>query len=657
MEPAAADGGSPRSMPRLLHILVCAASVTFIVALAVIVALRIRYPYELEVLEGWMVDTASQALEGRPLYGPPSLEFLSSVYNPVYFYVTAAFAWVMGVGFFAARSVSALSIAAILALLVFRLQPRDRSAGLVAAGLYAASYRFSGAWMDTARNDSLFLALLLGAFLIGRDAKSSWHGIVAGIAYALAFYTKQSALAVLAVLFAAQLFIDPRRYWVQWVAFAAITAGVFATLDWTTDGWYSYYTLDSALHFIPHPDRLYFLASARLKLLPGLLATMVLIGTLLIRRWSPLPNPGSEGRERIDAAIWSSSVFAIALVISSWAVFRQRLTAENTFMPACLGLAIGAGLAYGEFRRRDSRLESQGVNRDWQPIAYGAVAMLVLQQFAIYAYNPLWYLPRAADRAAGDQFVSRLRAMPGEVLVWAHGRLGEMAGKGRHAHEVAFMDAAGLASVPPRSEENGRRRRLVYDTIVGAVQRQQFDWIVIDQPADFWSPYYLQMETIPEPPREFSRRDTRVGQVLTRNPLVRGGRLDPADARWNFLFGTGWGPPGAAGRSLVGEDATVVVALESDRQYQLQAGVRVHCGNLTGKTTIFAWWNGKVVAVKTPAECGEDQLTATLTPGMIQPPLNRLRFSVVPEESEGGAVSLTSLNLVPGIQQPAVGSR
>ena len=54
--------------------------------------------------------------------------------------------------------------AAVFALLIFRLNRASRTAGLVAAGLYAASYRFSGAWMDIARADSLFLFLILGAF-------------------------------------------------------------------------------------------------------------------------------------------------------------------------------------------------------------------------------------------------------------------------------------------------------------------------------------------------------------------------------------------------------------------------------------------------------------------------------------------------------------
>jgi hypothetical protein len=639
-------------MPRLLHLLVCGISTVYIAMLAVIVGLRVWYPYELEWLEGWMLDSVRQVLAGRPLYGPPSLEFVASVYNPVYFYAAAAFAWVMGLGFAPARLVSVLSTFGLLALLIFRLQPQARAAGLVAAGLYAASYRFSGAWMDIARSDSLFLALLFGAFAIGRDSKSRWQDLACGIGYALAFYTKQTTLAVLGIVFVGQLMVDWKRYWLQWVTFGAVTAMVFAALDWTSDGWYSYYTLDSPLHFVRHPDQLYFITQARLKLLPGLLSLAVLVGVLLLQRWRPSWLGESDTRERVDAATWSTIFFAIALVFSSWAVFRQRGTFENVFMPACLGMAIGAGIAYGEFfKGLSGSIESAGASRDWRLVGFGAATLLILQQFTLFAYNPLLHVPKAADRTAGDQFITRLRSMPGDVLVWAHGFYGPLAGKPAHVHDVAFIDAAGLQSDPPRSENNRRRRQQVFDTVFDGVRRQVFDSIIIDRPSALWAPYYLEAATISEAPREFTGRDTRVGTVLARNPIALGGRLDPSDTRLNFLFGPGWSAPETWGRSLAGEDATIAVGLEQSGGYQLQIGLRMPCGEPAGKVTIFVWWNGKLIDQKTPAACGDNQLSRTLAPETIEPAINTLRLSLgggVQEQLRGKeTIGLISLSAVP----------
>jgi hypothetical protein len=89
-----------------------------------------------------------------------------------------------------------------------------------------------------------------------------------------------------------------------------------------------------------------------------------------------------------------------------------------------------------------------------------------------------------------------------------------------------------------------------------------------------------------------------------------------------------------------------VVALEAEPAYQLQIGVRIVCGEAAGRLTIVAWWNGRVIARKTPRECGEDQLTATVTPEMNDPELNRLRLSVVSEGSEEGAVGLRHVTFV-----------
>jgi len=132
------------------------------------------------------------------------------------------------------------------------------------------------------------------------------------------------------------------------------------------------------------------------------------------------------------------------------------------------------------FRGVTSRLAASAADRDWRLVGFGAATLLILQQFTVYAYNPLRHVPRQGDRAAGDQFISQLRAMPGNVLVWAHGQYGPMAGKGAHLHEMAFIDAAGQQSWPPRSEDHRRRRQQVTDTLEDAA-----DWMA-DCCSCFW---------------------------------------------------------------------------------------------------------------------------------------------------------------------------
>jgi hypothetical protein len=102
---------------------------------------------------------------------------------------------------------------------------------------------------------------------------------------------------------------------------------------------------------------------------------------------------------------------------------------------------------------------------------------------------------------------------------------------------------------------------------------------------------------------------------------------------------------------MLGEEATIAVGLERGGGYQLQIGLRMPCGNLTGKATVFVWWNGKVLERKTPAECGDHQLIAPLPPEAITAAVNTLRLSAVWDGAvvEQGAekIGLTSFAAVP----------
>ena len=86
------------------------------------------------------------------------------MYPPLYYYVSAVVALASGIGFFPLRLVSfaaSLGAFAIIFSLV-RRETGSRAAGILAMGLFAATFREGGSWFDTARVHSLFLLLLLG---------------------------------------------------------------------------------------------------------------------------------------------------------------------------------------------------------------------------------------------------------------------------------------------------------------------------------------------------------------------------------------------------------------------------------------------------------------------------------------------------------------
>src|SRR5262245_44459077 len=165
----------------------------------VLASLRAGYPFELEWIEGAILDTVHRALAGRTLYPAPSLEFVALNYTPLYYHVAAWAARILGPGFLALRLVSILATLATFVVLFewVRRVTASRMAGLLAVSLYAAGYRLSGAWFDVARADALYLLLLLVALaVLHLDPSRLRAGIVAGVLVVAAFFAKQTAVIV-----------------------------------------------------------------------------------------------------------------------------------------------------------------------------------------------------------------------------------------------------------------------------------------------------------------------------------------------------------------------------------------------------------------------------------------------------------------------------
>src|SRR6185295_9486540 len=107
-------------LARALSLLLAAAFLACYLAIALA---RIGYPYELEWMEGGMVEHVRRLVEGRAIYAEPSLEFVSFLYPPLYYAVCAVPSVVLGTGFLPLRLVSfgsSLGVLALMFLLVRR---------------------------------------------------------------------------------------------------------------------------------------------------------------------------------------------------------------------------------------------------------------------------------------------------------------------------------------------------------------------------------------------------------------------------------------------------------------------------------------------------------------------------------------------------------
>lgn len=150
-------------MLRALRIVLAGLAVLALGTFVVLAVLRAGHPYELEWQEGGVLAHVERLARGAPLYAAPSLDYIAFPYPPLYYAFAAGARAVLGPGFLAPRVVS-IAASLVAFFLLHRIVARRTGsafAGLCAAGLFAACYRFAGAWLDVARVDALSIALTL----------------------------------------------------------------------------------------------------------------------------------------------------------------------------------------------------------------------------------------------------------------------------------------------------------------------------------------------------------------------------------------------------------------------------------------------------------------------------------------------------------------
>jgi dolichyl-phosphate-mannose-protein mannosyltransferase len=449
---------------RLLRYAAIGASLWYLAVYLAIAALRMHYPFDLEWMEGGSVDHVVRVMHHQALYIQPQVAFIPFEYPPLYFYVSALVAQVIGIGYFPLRLVSFASSLVCLACIyhIVRTETTRPVAGLLAAGLFAATFRISGGWLDLARVDSLFLALFLLAILILRDRTSTGSHVLAGLLLSLSFLTKQTALAMAApvVLYA----IVVRRRPGLWLA-ATLTAVVgisSALLHIATNGWYTVYVWEFPFkHLWAQPVWATFWTEDMFGMLP-----IAFTCALLMVAWQ-------IQRLRKEALFWPA-VFAGMI----GAAYRSRLQTggyDNVLLPAYAVTAILVGLAAGTLVERARALDT---TRDG--LAEAAIYAACLIQMALLGYDPGAQLPRAVDRAAGDHLLTVLAAVPGDVLVPYHGYLSTAAGKPSHAHLMQVHDILKFGD---------ERSAKLADQFRTAIRHRAFDAIVLD---DTTSYYFMQ---------------------------------------------------------------------------------------------------------------------------------------------------------------------
>ncbi len=427
----------------------------YFIGLYLFVALsRIHYPFELEWMEGGMVDHIRRVLSGRLLYGPPSLEFGPVIYPPLYFYIGAAVSLWLGVGFLPLRLVSLLASLGCFGIIFqwVRKETGKVGPGLFAAGLYAATFPLSGAWFDIARVDSLFLFLLLGALYWALFADRLSLVLLSALTLTLAGLTKQTGFFMAAPLTVYFFFTRPKYCFFFMLTAAAWIGGSHLVLNQIHAGWYQYYLFE-----VPHQHEIYW-KSLRSFWRNDLLQPMGIacgFGCLYLIRIL-----FKTSRQK---AFFYWTVGAGMLTIT--ALSRAHSQAyRNVLFPAYALIAILAALGITNVT------EARSSTR-YPLLSVGALGLLAFLQMSRLLYVPTPQIPTARDRQAGARLVELIHATPGEILLPYHGFLPTLAGKATSAQAMAVFDIVRVGD-----QQGGK----LIEKFRQAVRTGRFEMIIVD---------------------------------------------------------------------------------------------------------------------------------------------------------------------------------
>lgn len=422
---------------RVLDLVVVVIALVQIARVAAAVSMRMTYPFELEWMEGGIVDHVRRVLDGQPLYQAPSVTFTPYIYTPFYYAVSAAVCDVVGVGPIGPRLVSvaaALGSFSLIASFVIR-ESRSRIAAILACGWFASTYALTGYWLDLARVDSLFLFLVLTCLWLARFGRSPASAVGAGLTLSLAFFSKQAALPFLLPA-AAFCFVHGWRRATICVASSVVpTVVAVSVANHLTGGWFGYYVFDVPGQHAMLWDR--WLAHLLAFFVTPVAALLVLALLLLVSR----PSFIRPRRKLVAYFAWISTA-----AVGSFTALLHRDGFVNVLMPFYASLAVVASLGFAGIRQRVCHGEEPRIVK-----ACALVGLLWLVAFAMIDNPVEEAIPTDADRRAARDTIETLRDQPRPLWMPGSGFYASTAGHaGMSAHTMALADVFKTREAEPK---------------------------------------------------------------------------------------------------------------------------------------------------------------------------------------------------------------
>lgn len=466
---------------------------------------RIRYPLDLEWMESGMMCHALRLLLGQGIYVPPSVDFIPHLYTPLYPALLALLGKLTGdVTYLAARLLSLLSFLGALGLGAYWVRREGGSllVALLAMAIPAVTFAETGGFYDLARADSLQLFLTVLGAVLAHTAQGRTHvTVAAGLLLTAAFFAKQTA-APLAVGIALPLLLFDRK---QAVVLGAVGVLGFACgsllLNRWSEGWFWTYVF--RLHQ-SHP----FYAQRAFVETPKTL--IFIIGpSLLLCLWAGLSQAFGRLGERDSRGLWVMLWLGLCGMATSCLGFGTQWAHVNAYIPGVFFPALAIGVAAGRLLSRPST--SRPGSEAGAKLLRELLVLVLLSLSVLLPLRRLTvaqHIPSRADWSAAAQLLSRLQAMPGEVLMPFHPFYPHLVGKRTYLHRMGVWDVRGT--------EAGQVKHLYT-----ALRERRFSHIIMDDKVEAtWGDwpdillYYRVSERI-QGPRVLEGARTTPSLILT----------------------------------------------------------------------------------------------------------------------------------------------
>lgn len=469
---------------------------------------RMDYPYQIEWIEGGILQQVVQVARGLPLYASPDSDYAPALYMPLYYYLSALAGSFSGDYFFGMRLVSFVAslLTAVACGVSVGLLVRHWCGAVLGFLAYFLPYRFTGYWYDVGRVDSLWtmwLALTLMSLVLAFYCKRQHWLWLAVLSFAGAFLTKQSSLFLSPFLFVAVWAWFGLRAAVQLatVAAALLLSLVLLLTAWLGDlFFYATFEMATAHAFNWRRIDMFLLLNLLLSIPALLLFSLAFIAGFRQQR--------QEGVGWLFLLLGFSAISAISRMYSGGA--------ENVMMPCYMLIVITGCAGFWHF--------CAAAQRKWW--SSGLAVLLFLLNIYWAWFDVQQQVPTTADRAAGDALVARIRQVPGRVCLTKDGYLAYLAGKDFCAHNAFLADI-----------HNGKDRQLADRLAAGMNERilsGYYRVIVLNNTVEVTG-YGLELEQLPYTAELIDYHDGAdpSGHFFP----VAGG---PRPGSWLEFNGTGW---------------------------------------------------------------------------------------------------------------------